>query len=306
MPGPCCCVRCVAGETPALFPIRGLARVLQGVCQGAALGGADQARDTQRGMGIAGAIDGLARQATAVTAVVRDAAARTGTDFSYLLAQARVESGLNPLARAATSSARGLYQFTNATWLETVRKHGADHGLGWAADAIKGGAAKAGGAARETILSLRDNAEAAALMAGEFARDNGAILAKKLGRAAGATELYMAHFLGAGGAASFLGALATTPGLAAAALLPAAAAANRGVFFASDGSARSLAQVYARFAAKIEGVGAPLTPLAARAASRPLPQGERGSLVPLSGTALPVADVSRARMAYMLLAELGG
>jgi hypothetical protein len=246
----------------------------------------------------ASAIDGLARQATAVTAVVRNAAARTGTDFHYLLAQARVESGLNPLAKAATSSARGLYQFTNATWLDTVRRHGADHGLGWAADAIKGGAAKAGSAARETILSLRDNAEAAALMAGEFARDNGAILEKKLGRAVGATDLYMAHFLGAGGAGSFLGALARTPGAAAASVLPAAAAANLSVFFASDGSARSLAQVYARFAAKIE---APVGPIAAGSAS-----GARGNVAPASGTSLPVADVSRARMAYLLLAELGG
>lgn len=258
-------------------------------------------------MGIAGAIDGLARQANAVTAVVRDAATRTGTDFSYLMAQARLESGLNPLAKAATSSARGLYQFTNATWLETVRKHGGEHGLGWAADAIKGGAAKAGSAARETILSLRDNAEAAALMAGAFARDNGAMLEKKLGRAVGATDLYLAHFLGAGGATSFLGALARTPGVAAASLLPIAAAANRSVFFASDGSARSVAQVYARFAAKIDSAGkTSLTMLASGAPGRAFSPADNGGSLPAGGTSLPVADVSRARMAYMLLAELGG
>jgi hypothetical protein len=213
---------------------------------------------------------------------------------------------LNPAAKARTSSARGLYQFTNATWLETVRKHGADHGLGWAADAIKSGAAGAGTAARATILSLRDNAEAAALMAGEFAQDNGAILQKKLGRAAGATELYMAHFLGAGGAAKFLGTLAVSPGLAAASVVPAAAAANRAVFFEKDGTPRSLEAVFARFAAKIE----PLTP-PAQAPSRPLPQPlgdaerqrERGETVPGGGTNLPVAQ---ARLAYLLLAELGG
>ena len=192
----------------------------------------------------------LARQAGGVAAVVRDAAARTGVDFSYLMAQARVESGLNPAAQARTSSARGLYQFTNSTWLETVRKHGAAHGLGWAAEAIASGAAKVGTAARETILGLRDNAGAAALMAGEFARDNGAALEARLGRAVGSTDLYMAHFLGAGGAAKFLGALAAAPGTAAAVILPAAAAANRGVFFARDGSARSVAEVSARFEAK--------------------------------------------------------
>ena len=89
-----------------------------------------------------------------------------------------------------------------------MKKHGAAHGLGWAADAIASGAAGVGSAARATILGLRDNAEAAALMAGEFARDNGASLEKRLGRAVGATDLYMAHFLGSGGAAKFLGALA--------------------------------------------------------------------------------------------------
>ena len=249
-------------------------------------------------------IDGVAARVTSrVTAAVRDAAARTGVDFAYLMAQARVESGLNPTVKATTSSARGLYQFTTSTWLDTVRRHGAEHGLGWAADALASGAAKAGSAARATILSLRDNAEAAALMAGEFAAENGAILEKKLGRAMGATDLYMAHFLGVGGATRFLGALAVTPGTAAATLLPAAAAANRGVFFGRDGAARSVSEVYARFAAKLGGADEPLTPLTARAVSGPLPPEERGSDVPLSGKSLPL---SQARLAYMLLAELGG
>ncbi len=236
-------------------------------------------------------LDGLARASgvDGVVGAIRTAAARTGVDFSYLVAQARVESGLDPKAQARGSSARGLYQFTSATWLETVKKHGAAHGLGWAADAIASGAAGAGSAARATILGLRDNAEAAALMAGEFARDNGASLEKRLGRAVGATDLYVAHFLGSGGAARFLGALAVAPGAAAATLLPAAAAANRAIFFERDGSPRSVADVYHRFAAKIEG-GAPAAAPRAIAALPATPS---------------AADTSRARMAYMLLAELG-
>ena len=244
-------------------------------------------------MSVSGVIQGVAGQAVdGVTAAIRTAASRTGIDFSYLMAQARVESGLNPQAQARTSSARGLYQFTNSTWLETVRKHGAEHGLGWAADAIASGAAGAGSAARATILGLRDNAEAAALMAGAFAQDNAAALERKLGRAVGATDLYMAHFLGAGGAARFLGAMAAGPGAAAATLLPAAAASNRSVFFDKAGNARSLAQVYARFAAKID--AAP--PLPARQGASPTSPA-RGEVE---------VNASRARMAYMLLAELGG
>ena len=235
----------------------------------------------------------LARQAVGVAAVVRDAAARTGVDFGYLMAQARVESGLDPAARARTSSARGLYQFTSSTWLETVRRHGAAHGLGWAAEAIAGGTARAGSAARETILALRDNAEAAALMAGEFARDNAAALEARLGRAMGSTDLYMAHFLGAGGAAKFLGVLAAAPETAAASVMPAAAAANRGVFYARDGSARTVAEVYGRFERKlgVAGVPAPRLPYAV---TGPAPA-RRGEVA---------VDAARARMAYMLLAEL--
>ncbi|PZN93484.1 MAG: flagellar biosynthesis protein FlgJ [Alphaproteobacteria bacterium] len=235
-----------------------------------------------------------------VTGAVRSAAARTGVDFSYLMAQARVESGLNPAARARTSSASGLFQFTAATWLETVRKHGAEHGLGWAADAIGAGVAGAGSAARATILSLRDNADAAALMAGEFAADNGAALATKLQRAVGATDLYMAHFLGAGGATRFLKTLQSAPETAAAALFPAAAAANRSAFYARDGAARSVADVYARFAAKL-GAGDSPAPPASPPPSRPA---QFGSALPVSGNALPVA-ADRARLAYLLLAELG-
>ena len=99
------------------------------------------------------AVPGLAsvlapgRDVAAITAVVRDAAARTGVDFNFLLAQAKAESGLDPTARARTSSARGLYQFTSGTWLEMVRRHGNEHGLGWAAEMINKGAARAGSAA---------------------------------------------------------------------------------------------------------------------------------------------------------------
>jgi hypothetical protein len=223
-----------------------------------------------------------------VLGAIRTVAARTGVDFSYLVAQARVESGLDPQAAARTSSARGLYQFTSSTWLDVVRRHGAAHGLGWAADALKAGAPAQ---VKATILSLRGNAEAAAAMAAEFARDNAAKLESAVGRAVGATDLYMAHFLGPAGAAKFLNALAATPNAAAASLFPAAAAANHKVFHAADGQPRTLAEVYQRFAAKIEGQAAPATAPVQTA--------------PTAATA-PDVPATRARMAYMLLAELGG
>jgi soluble lytic murein transglycosylase-like protein len=269
------------------------------------------------------AVPGLAsvlapgRDVAAITAVVRDAAARTGVDFNFLLAQAKAESGLDPTARARTSSARGLYQFTSGTWLEMVRRHGNEHGLGWAAEMINKGAARAGSAAHATILALRDNAGAAALMAGEFAGDNAAILEKRLGRVAGAADLYMAAFLGAGGATRFLSAMAHSPGAAAASLFPREAAANKSIFFGRDGSPRSLTEIYDRMAAKI---GSTATSAARQAMSpaggqpktptihRPIATvgGNMAATVARPAPAAPAIDTTRARLAYLLLAELGG
>jgi hypothetical protein len=222
-----------------------------------------------------------------VMAALAAAAQRTGVDFSYLLANARAESGLNPHARASTSSATGLFQFTDATWLGVVARHGEKHGLGWAADALKQGASSA---VKQSILALRHNADVAATMAGEFTRDNEARLERALGRAAGAADLYLAAFFGAGGAVKFLKSMAASPGMAAASLLPAAAAANRSTFFHKDGSARSLSEVHDVVAGRIHRHGAAVSPPSLPAAPQPAPD--------------PALTAARARMAYLVLAAL--
>jgi len=221
-----------------------------------------------------------------VHAAIRNAAQATDTDFDYLLAQARVESALDPAARAGTSSAAGLFQFTQGTWLETLKEHGSEHGLGWAADAISttGGRARVNDPAmRAAIMDLRFDPSASSLMAGEFAGDNAEYLSGSLGRTADHTELYLAHFLGAEGARRFITAHDTDPSQTAAALFPEAASANRGVFYA-NGSPRSLGEVRDFFTAKLGQTGgyAPQTgnswppafaaaaaPAAAQSSSRP-------------------------------------
>ncbi len=177
-----------------------------------------------------------------VHSAIARAAQATGVDFAYLLGEARLESSLNPNARAATSSAAGLYQFTGGTWLQTLDRHGGAHGLGWAGDAISGGRVT-DPAQRGAIMDLRYDPDAAALMAGELANDNRLVLTGVLGREPDAGELYLAHFLGAGGASQFLTALQSDPGQSAAALLPAAANANRTIFYDSAGAPRSLGEV---------------------------------------------------------------
>ncbi len=191
-----------------------------------------------------------AAQATARAAIAR-AAQATGIDFAYLMAQARLESSLDPGARAETSSAAGLFQFTGGTWLATLGRHAADHGMGWVRQAI-GGNGLADPGLRARIMDLRYDADAAALMAAELAGDNRADLAARLGRAPDATELYLAHFLGSAGAGQFLSALAADPSQSAAAILPVAASANRAIFY-QGGAPRSLGAVMELLRGKMAG-----------------------------------------------------
>ena len=168
-----------------------------------------------------------------VRAAIARASQATGVDFDYLLAQAKIESSLNPQAKAGTSSAAGLYQFTGGTWLQTLDRHGEQHGLDWASAAIDGG--KVDPQMRAQIMAMRFDPNASALMAAELANDNKTALTSTLGREPDSAELYMAHFLGADGASKFLSALRSDPTQSAAALLPKAAAANHGIFYDASG-----------------------------------------------------------------------
>lgn len=193
---------------------------------------------------------------TSVQSAIALASQKTGIDFSYLMGQAQIESGMRPDAKASTSSASGLYQFIDQSWLRVMKQHGTEHGMGWASDAISttssGRMTVNDPAMRRAVMALRNDPQAASLMAAEHASDNKDAIEGALGRDATGTDLYMAHFLGLGGAKSFLGAMQTNPNRSAANMFPAAARANHNVFYASNGQPRSLEQVYSRFAAKLD------------------------------------------------------
>lgn len=176
-------------------------------------------------------------------------------DFGYLLGQAKIESSLNPTARAGTSSATGLYQFVDQSWLAVVHDHGSEYGLGWAADAIGQGANGryyvADPELRQQILDLRNHPETASVMAAEHAADNKNYLEQRLGRPVESVDLYLAHFLGVGGASKFLRAYDQSPDANAAALFPAAARANHSIFYDKQGNARSFADIRDRFQNKL-------------------------------------------------------
>ncbi len=244
------------------------------------------------------------------------AAARTGVDFGYLVNQAKVESGFDPSARAHGSSATGLYQFIEQTWLGTVKAHGGAHGLGWAADAIRQGVNGRFHVAdtnlRDAILDLRNEPEAASAMAAEFAADNSQFLEERLGRPVEKVDLYLAHFLGPQGAAHFLSMHDADPAQPAAHLLPSAARSNRAIFYDKAGAARSLGDIREHFARKIEGEA--FAPSRHAATSVPIPSSplEAPSFRPTrclesDGRIEPIAKPSAhyARVAYSMLANLG-
>lgn len=263
-------------------------------------------------------------------AIARSARA-TDMNFDFLLGQAKIESGLNPNAKASTSSATGLFQFIEQSWLEIIDKHGEKYGLGWASNAIhkqsNGRLTVSDNATRQSILNMRKNPEIASLMAAELASDNKEYLESKLGRKMGNTDLYLGHFLGAGGARKFLSAMEQNSGQSAAQLFPSAARANRNIFYNRNGSAKSLGQIYNHFTQKINDASANITPPAIYAQNGIY--GNGGNALPQSGKSMPVvapADYLRiahrqqtspplelgqtnqnnsASLAYMMLAALG-
>ena len=166
---------------------------------------------------------------------VSDAASRVGESADTLLRYARVESNFNPApAKAATSSAGGLFQFTDGTWRGMLKKHGHKYGLAQDAD--------------------KTDPRANSLMAAELTKENRNYLSNRLkGRELSDTDVYMAHFLGGDGAVKFLTAKDKDPNAVAADLLPTAAKANASVFYADKAMTKpkTVGEIYASYQAKL-------------------------------------------------------
>lgn len=172
---------------------------------------------------------------------IQNASAKTGVSFSYLMDKAAAESNFNPTVKAKTSSATGLFQFIESTWMDMMDRHGDKHGINTSQS-------------RSDLLNMRKNPEIASIMAAEFASDNKAHLEKTVGGDIGQTELYFAHFMGAGGASAFLSQLKQNPNELAANIFPKEARANRNVFYDSKtGHEKTFQQVYNFFDKKFDG-----------------------------------------------------
>jgi hypothetical protein len=187
--------------------------------------------------------------ASRVTGAIREAARVTGAGFEYLLTTAARESNFDPNAKSPNSSATGLFQFLDQTWLATLKNAGPSLGYGKYADAItqnaSGSYSVSDPAMLREIMELRKDPTASAVMGAAFANENAKTLTERLGRKPTDGELYIAHFLGASGAVRLISAAQTQPNTSAASLFPKAAAANAPIFYdRKTGAARSVSDVY--------------------------------------------------------------
>lgn len=146
----------------------------------------------------------------------------TGVDDKLLASIIGIESGFDPNVKAASSTATGLGQIIKSTWNTLLSKYGSKYGI-----------------APDTPPT---DARANALLTAEYLKENAEAIKGSVNRKLTDTDLYFAHFLGAGGAKKFLG---TDPTADAVQLMPDAARANPSIFYTKDGKSRTVGDVYA-------------------------------------------------------------
>ena len=191
---------------------------------------------------------------------VRHAAKVVGVDYGFMMELAQSESGFKTDIKADTSSATGLFQFTDSTWLTILYKDGAKYGLDDIVKNIEVKKNKAGDVIDAKIndpliekyaLDLRKDPRINSLMGAEFVKENKEILQAALPKQQiNRTDQYVAHFLGAGQAVDFLSQMKKNPDGVASDSFPAAAGSNEGVFKKPDGTSRTFKEVYEFFKKK--------------------------------------------------------
>lgn len=143
--------------------------------------------------------------------------AEKSIDDKYLKRLAEIESSNNPNAKSKTSSAAGLYQFTESTWNDLVSRMGLEYSLDDRFDPNK---------SKEVVK--------------KFTEENKNYLESRLKRKVVDSELYLAHFLGRSGALNLLSKLDANENLPVNELFSEKALeANKSVFLNEDNTPKT-------------------------------------------------------------------
>lgn len=189
---------------------------------------------------------------TTAAAAIRLGSLRTGVDFEYMMELSAAESNFDHAVQASTSSATGLYQFTEDTWLQTIRRYGDAYGMSPLAGQMSNTFDMNGMLVgrvenpfiRTTSFDLRKQPHIMGLLAAEFQQRNQFRITCVIRRPLTRTEMYFGHFLGAEGAITFIQNRARNGGGNAAAAFQQQADANRNVFYSRDRRGRRVARSY--------------------------------------------------------------
>lgn len=176
-----------------------------------------------------------------LTDLATEAGEIVGFDGKWLEKLALKESGgdidaqpIDPETGEPLSSAIGLTQFIESTWIDIMKKYGASHGFH-------------GDLRNEDVqqraLALRTNPIWSLVMAGHLAKDNAQALRNSLGRDATERELYLAHFAGIDGALTLIQADSEELGTT---IMSSEAASNPALYYDSEGSPRTIGQIRER------------------------------------------------------------
>lgn len=168
---------------------------------------------------------------------IKEGAKIVGIPSQVMMSKAYMESGFDPQARPWSkkqnrflSSAKGLYQFLDGTWAEMMQKYANKYGI------PKG--------------TSQYDPVASTLFAAEYSKSATGSIKQIIGRDLTGTDYYLPHFMGPGGARTYLSALTKDPNGSAAAAMPKAAKDNPDVYY-SGGRPRTNIELYKYFQGRV-------------------------------------------------------
>ena len=165
-----------------------------------------------------------------VANMIDEVSAKFGIDRGIMFAVASIESSFNVGAKASTSTAKGLFQFTQRTWDDLIKR-------------------KTFAGFRFTSKDIH-NPYKNTTMAAAYLKNIQEKMQSTLGRSPAPADIYLAHFLGLTGANAFLTALTSSPDSLGKDVFAKAASSNKNIFY-NNGTPRTLAEIWEALSGKV-------------------------------------------------------